>query len=268
VGFTIESISGLFNTATKPADSSNETGDFQNRLGVRSSNSAAAKVDADTPLTPDKLAARDATIKLSNSVSNLNTKEYFTTRQLGIVSSLLATAKEIQRETNPERAASLAGQAQGLVSHSNAQFNDAVATDPTLAQDEGVQIKVDSRAPYGSSSGDFSTLISSVTSFDTLGIDGSLSFNQADISGTIDTLEAAQSGLSVSLASYASTRSDISTEIQIQSAKAQLGADSQSQPSIEKLASDAAKKISKSTQSLLANNRVEQLDVTALLADE
>ncbi|MFN8388957.1 MAG: hypothetical protein U0136_01550 [Bdellovibrionota bacterium] len=240
---------------------------LDSRLSINSPVPSSSPTDiaqSISSLTAEQLAQRDATLKLSQGASSINTKEYFTVEQIGTIDSLISKALAIKSEVDPTRVTSIANDATSLITANATQYAAAVADDSNLSQTETVFAIVSSDVPTGSSDGKFSTTIAPVQSLASLGVSSSLSFSKGSIDATITTLQAARDGLTSSLDSFSSSRTAISAEVQAQGTNAQLASDAGS-TSVEDIAKSVANQISQSTDSLLAHSQVDKLNVAALL---
>lgn len=260
MGLTINSTS-VSTSSLRVANNSSTSG-ATGKLSVRSSRSDTASISS---VNPEDRARRSATLQLSQLASSINTKQDLTEEQSQTVDSLLATAREIKRETNPLRRNSLATDASGLISSTTSQVSSAIQSDPTLAQTSSVQITVDSEIPVGDSSRQFNLTVSKVSTLSELGVSSSLSFSSSNIDTTISTLEAAQGSLSAKLAGFNSDRTAISQEVSSRGESA--GLTSSSGESADAIASRLAKNITSSVDSLLASSKVDRLDISSLISE-
>ena len=209
-----------------------------------------------------KLAARSAAVQLSATATAINSRESVTAHQLQTVTDLLSKAYEIKNEVSPTRRSALVTEASAQIADTQSQYESAVSDDPTLAETGSVSTTL---GDSSSSSNLVVTNLTAVQNLEDLGVSSELSFDSANIDDTIDTLAAAQKSLLGSLEGYESSRSKVSSEIAEHSANAGLEELARSKPSIEEIASQAAKQINSSTADLLTNHRIEQLDVQSLI---
>jgi len=233
---------------------------FANRLAVDEPEASPSAGPS-----PDALAARGAATTISNAASSLNVREALTTDQLQLVDTLLAKANEIEREADPQRAATLAADATALIAEANAAYTEKITRDAELADDQRFVATLNTKVEVGTSGRQLSVTLSAVPSLDDAGVPASLSFATSTIDTTISTLEGARLGLLGRLEQFDASRTALSAAVSGQRTRATLDAEAAPAPSIDAVAARLQQSIRSSADPLEAH-RVRDLNAAALLA--
>ncbi len=260
MGLDISNLSGSVSTTRPGSNARASVGSFDNRLSVAQIASTKAD-DSTTSISAEARASRSFSTQLSAAVSSLTTRESVTQGQLDTVNSLLERARSIKSESNTGYADQYAAEATSLINASETGYENTISSDASLEQDSTVAVSESTAGEKG-----FSTTLGGTQTLESLGVSSSLSFEKADIDSTIETLEGAQSALRNKLDSYGSSRANITSEVSVRSSAAGTVAAASGKKSIEEIAADLAKKITSSTESLVAAGKVDQLDVESLLS--
>ncbi len=226
--------------------------------------SPAADFENKARTSAEKKARLETTLILSDAASSINKKEAATEEQLRSVDKLITLAEDIKKENNLTKAAEITEEAEDFLSSSNTAFDNASNADENLTQDEAIVEVIDSQEKVSNSEKFFKTTIPSANSLESYGLASDTSFAKENIDDTISSLEETKASIRTRLASFSSSRAEISNEVSSQAQKANILS---SVEVVEDLSKHLAKKIISSQGSLLENNTPEEPKVEKLIGE-
>lgn len=217
----------------------------------------------ETPSDRQRVISKTSS-QLFSAASSLTSRNILNESLTQGVNQLRDLAYKIKDEVDPTKKEDLINEANTLVSSLQAQYDEAVEDDPNLATTVSITSLVKPGADFRDGSKVTQTLLEKITSPDDSGL---ASIDFSDIDEAISKIEQSLSNYTVKQKSLDVTASEIAGATK----KALIALDAESQVSDiseEEKSKELANEISKSTENLLSQTKINENTVQELLKED